>query len=125
MMIFNEHHRESVVTLSPSPSLRSGLRPTSLEGNLREGSGSLGREMRRCAQHDIPGFGRENSLCQPSRPESRAYVAVCQEIDQDNNRNDHAQHDTQYRWMRSEEFKEMPQQTEHLKSHRQPEGPTL
>jgi hypothetical protein len=47
-MIFNEQDRECFVT---PPPIRSA------QGKLREGSGSMGTEMLRCAQHDSTGCG--------------------------------------------------------------------
>jgi hypothetical protein len=56
-MKFNNQDRQCVVTLSPSPSLRSGLRLTRSRVNSAKGL-SMGSEMLRFAQHDNAGFGR-------------------------------------------------------------------
>jgi hypothetical protein len=52
-MLFTNQDRECVVT---PPPMRFA------QGKLREGSGSMGQEMLRCAQHDSTDFGRETSL---------------------------------------------------------------
>jgi hypothetical protein len=54
-MRFHEQDRSSGVTLSPSLLLR--FAQDKAQGKLREGSRSLGEEMLRFAQHDIPGVG--------------------------------------------------------------------
>jgi len=57
MMSFNDQDRSGGVT--PPRMSRSPEPFASLKGKLREGEGSglMGTEMLRCAQHDTPGFG--------------------------------------------------------------------